>query len=403
MRRPHSITVMFLLLTHLVSNSVAVEVQIPPWQEKHKQLQTVRDTLFNRLEDIQSILVRRTRNKYPALLARLSLDPAVPRPSGYGLLPEIQDNDTFGSVSPRQTVYSMRWLEGRLIEQEQNTENLSDQLSQTQDLESLVSRFEGLLEELRHLENQLSYQEQWQKSVTEYPEYFRKRNSLIAQFQEIEALRENDGSEALITELSEQLRQEAVSFRPTPGLALVNTDEGERVLPVTVCTDIEDKGFLQAFKQGVDEAFNQSLAVGAHRFSLQLNWRVVDADVLYPEGAPRRGDRIDVATHLSLFKDCPLILTTGASSTNAWVGKRIVLGTDPERRRTLAHEFGHLLGFEDAYLRGYTGDPDGVYGVEFVEWTGLTDDLMGDSDRGQVSEAMIATLITAYGEVPAVE
>ena len=63
MHKPHSITVMLLLLSHLVSNSVAVEVQISPWQEKHKQLQLVRNTLFNQLEEIQSILVRRARNK----------------------------------------------------------------------------------------------------------------------------------------------------------------------------------------------------------------------------------------------------------------------------------------------------------------------------------------------------
>ena len=396
MRRPRSITVILLLLSHLVSISVAVEVQIPPWQEKHKQLQLVRNTLFNRLEDIQSILVRRTRNKYPALLARLSLEPVEPRVSGYGLLPEIQENGPFYTALPNQTVYSMRWLEDRLVEESENAENLFDRLSQVSDLESLVTRFEDSIEKLRHLENQLSYQEQWQKSLAEYPAYFQKRNSLIAQFQEIESLRRNDGSEALISELSEQLRQEAVSFKPTPGLALVNTDGGERVLPVTICTDIESKGFLQAFKQGVDEAFNQSLAAGVHRFSLELNWRVLDADFLYPEGAPRRGDKINVETHLSLFKDCPLILTTGASSTNAWVGERIVLGTDPERRRTLAHEFGHLLGFEDAYLRGYTGDPNSVYGVEFVEWTGLTDDLMGNPGGGRVSSEMIETLLTAY-------
>lgn len=396
MRRPCSISVMLLLLTYLFSNSMAFEVQTPPWQEKHKQLQLLRNTLFNRLENIQSTLVRRTRNKYPALLARLSLEPVEPRAYGYGLLPEIQDNAPFGTVSPNQTVYSMRWLEGRLVEELENAESLFDRLSQVSDLESLVTRFEDLLKELRHLENSLSYQEQWQKSVAEYPGYFQKRNSLIAQFREIEALRRNDGSEALITELSEQLRQEAVSFRPTPGLSLVNTDEGERVLPVTVCTDIEDKGFLQAFKQGVDEAFNQSLAARAHRFSLKLNWRVMAAQALYPEGAPRHGDSINVETHLSLFKDCPLILTTGASSTHAQTGYYIALGTDPERRRTLAHEFGHLLGFEDAYLRGYTGDPDSVYGVEIVEWTGLTDDLMGNPGGGRVSSEMIETLLTAY-------
>ena len=34
--------------------------------------------------------------------------------------------------------------------------------------------------------------------------------------------------------------------------------------------------------------------------------------------------------------------------------------------------------------------------VVFVEWTGLSSDLMGDSGRGQVSEDMINTLIKTY-------
>ena len=81
------------------------------------------------------------------------------------------------------------------------------------------------------------------------------------------------------------------------------------------------------------------------------------------------------------------------------VGDRIFLGTGTTSRRTLAHEFGHLLGFEDAYVRGYDGETGGPYGVVIVEWTGLTADLMGDSGRGRVSEEMITTLINAYGEL----
>ena len=67
-------------------------------------------------------------------------------------------------------------------------------------------------------------------------------------------------------------------------------------------------------------------------------------------------------------------------------------------RRTLAHEFGHLLGFSDAYLRSYRGDPRDPYGVVLVEWTGLIDNLMGSPEVGRVTEGMIETLIDAYGE-----
>ena len=73
-----------------------------------------------------------------------------------------------------------------------------------------------------------------------------------------------------------------------------------------------------------------------------------------------------------------------------------MLGSDPLARRTLAHEFGHLLGFTDAYLRGFEGDPAGPFGVVFVEWWGLQQDLMGDAGRGRVSRDMIARLIEAY-------
>jgi len=393
-----SCLVIFVLLSliYLVSFTVADEVQIPSWQVKHEQLQHLRDTIFNRLQEIHSDLIRLAKDKSPALLARLSLEPVEPRAIGYGLLPEIQENSPFGAVSPTRTVYSLKWLEGRFFEELENTQSLSDQLSQTSDLDSLVNRYEGSLKDLRHLENHLSYQEQWQKSVTEYPAFFQKKNDLIAQIREIEALQSHDGAEARRAELRDQLMEDVVSFKPAPGLALVVREGGERVLPVTVCTDIEDSVFLQVFEQGVDEAFNKSMAARAQRFSVELKWRFMAVEALYPEEAPGPGDRIDVKMHLSLFNDCRMILTTGGSSTYARTGDCIVLGTDPESRRTLAHEFGHLLGFSDAYVRGHDGDSSDEYGAILVEWTGLTNDLMGSSVSGKVSAVMIDTLLSAY-------
>jgi hypothetical protein len=66
-------------------------------------------------------------------------------------------------------------------------------------------------------------------------------------------------------------------------------------------------------------------------------------------------------------------------------------------RNTLAHEFAHLLGFDDTYVRGFDGETGGPFGVVLVEWTGLADDLMGWPAGGRVSERMIARLIEAYG------
>ena len=53
----------------------------------------------------------------------------------------------------------------------------------------------------------------------------------------------------------------------------------------------------------------------------------------------------------------------------------------------------------DAYVRGFDGDPAGPYGVTLVEWSGLVDDLMGNTENGRVTEAMIDTLIEAYADL----
>ena len=92
-----------------------------------------------------------------------------------------------------------------------------------------------------------------------------------------------------------------------------------------------------------------------------------------------------------------LLLTTGGASTHAWTGQWIALGPEELSRHTLAHEFSHLLGFGDAYLRGFEGKPDDRYGLVLVEWTGLQDDLMGNVRGGRVTRGMIETLLEAYG------
>jgi hypothetical protein len=380
----------------MVSDVLSLDRRIPAWQVKLEQLQHLKSTLFNEIATIQVSLAGRARAEDPALLERLNMDPALPRASGYGLLPEIVENEPLQAVVPRQTTYSMKWLEDRLIEERANAECLSEQHAQYPDLESLVGRFEHVLGQLRHLEDHLSYHGQWQPSVVEYPEYFQEKNRLLAKIREIESLKSSGGTDARVEQMLERLMDDLASFRPTPGLASMTSEDGERTLPVTVCTDISDVGFLLTYQQAVIEAFNEVPAARSHRFFVELNWRFTDAEQLYPQGVPVRGEDIDVDRHILSFKDCPLILTTGASTTHAMTGEYIVLGTDAVSRRELAHEFAHLLGFYDNYVRGYDGDPTDEYGVVLVEWVGLTDDLMGSARGGVVSPAMIERLATAY-------
>jgi hypothetical protein len=205
------------------------------------------------------------------------------------------------------------------------------------------------------------------------------------------------GDPERVASLSRQIRARIAPFRDVGGLSLRTDPDGGQTLPVTVWTDIQDETFLESFHLGLREAFNESEAARSSRFVVDLEIRRVPVHTLYPEGAPRRGEWIDIKTHAARFPDGALVLTTGAASTHAFQGRAILLGTSPITRRTLAHEFGHLLGFEDAYLRGYEGDPADELGVVLVEWTGLSDDLMGSPGGGRVTDEMIGILIEAYG------
>ena len=388
--------VILLVLTLLDSNATAGTAQPLPWEEKYQQLQLQRDLIFARFVEIHSVLVPRVQEEDPALLTRLSLETPKPRITGYRLLPEIQDNVPQVPVAPKQTFYSLQWLEGRLNEEFESVEKLADQLSGTTEFEPLVASFEQSLNELRTLENNLSYHQFWQKAVVRYAAFFREKNELVLLAREMNTLILNQESPELIAELRQRLGQRLAPFRATRGLRLLTLEGGEKVLPLIVCTDIEDQVFLQEFQTGVHEAFSHSEAARSHQFSVNLKWRLIGVDTLYQKNPPGHGASIDLEAHRNLFPDCPLVLTTGASSTHARVGDYIFLGTDPESRRTLAHEFGHLLGFSDAYIRGYDGDPGGEYGAVIVEWAGLSDDLMGSPGGGRVSSEMIETLLTAY-------
>jgi hypothetical protein len=65
-------------------------------------------------------------------------------------------------------------------------------------------------------------------------------------------------------------------------------------------------------------------------------------------------------------------------------GSTIVLGPGKITPRTIAHEIGHLFGFNDCYLRTMTAQ--GLYGIGLLEWDNplYPDDLMCDNLVGEV-------------------
>jgi hypothetical protein len=364
------------------------------WREIHDRLCAQRDRLVEDLASAHAVLLSQARLEQPALVPRLS-EPPTSRPHGYGIVPELREEGPEAPVTARENTYSLERLEGELANDRHDAATLVAAPAGSV-LEPRVLELERLRKRLRNVEEHLDYHATWQRAIVEQPDFFADRNRLVAEMRALDSDRRRGGAPERIAERRRTLLERIAPFTPTPGLRIETREGGSQVLPVVLYTDIENDEFLEVFEHAVETHFERAPSPSAPRFSIELAIRRISPAALYPEGAPARGAAIDPSTHLARFPDGALILTTGADSTHAWTGRCIALGPGPDTRRTLAHEFAHLLGFRDAYLRGYDGDPHGPYGAILVEWVGLSDDLMGNSEHGRVTEAMIRTLLAAY-------
>ena len=260
----------------------------------------------------------------------------------------------------------------------------------------LVTAFETLRRQLSAVADGLSYHARWQRAVIDHASYFTARNALVARMDVASSDQKRGASDLQTDTLLRDIRNDMGLFRRTAGLRAESPAGASWLFPVTITTDIDDDAFHRAFRKGVTDAFVRSDAVRDRGFAIALNLRIISPDQLYPEGAPAVGTMIRIKDHLARFPKDALVLTTGGRGTHAWIGRAIVLGPEPLTYRTLAHEFGHLLGFTDAYLRGYQGHPSDPFGVTLVEWHGLVDNLMGASRTGRVTDQMVETLMKAY-------
>jgi hypothetical protein len=346
------------------------------------------------------LLARARAEGEDELIERLRIEPPRPRPHGYGILPEILDDGPLESVATRRNTYSLESMSTAYAHDFRDAAILAGRAVAEPELplEPWVDEFQRLHKQMRNLEDHLDYHARWQVEIVAHQAWFQSHNRISAQVSRMVELESQEVAPEQVTALRDEILGRLAPFRPTPGLCLAERADGMRVLTVEVATDIEDDAFLDRVRRAVERTWSASEAAHGRRFALELRWRRIPPGQLYPAGAPVYGAAIDAADHQRRFPDEALVFTTGVESTHAWTGRSVLLGPSPTSGRTLAHEFGHLLGFDDAYLRGYEGDPAGTYGAVIVEWVGLRDDLMGNPLGGAVTAEMIDRLIAAYGD-----
>jgi hypothetical protein len=299
-----------------------------------------------------------------------------------------------------ETRYSLEWLSTGFVREVRDAALLASRIERSgvERLPERLDELERLRRRLRNLNSHIGYHQNWQTEVARHPEFYEQRNRIVALARELHRLSEARQDPARQVELRRRIVEALAPFRPTRSLAIEFRPDGTRELALGLVTDIEDEGFLEGFTRAVHEAFNRSEAALARKFRLDLRLRGIRPSDLYAGEPPAPLARIEAGEHLARFPEGALVLTTGAASTHAYVGRYIQLGPEDASARKLAHEFAHLLGFSDAYLRGHEGNPDDPYGVVLVEWVGLRNDLMGNPGGGEVSEEMIRQLVEAYDE-----
>jgi hypothetical protein len=169
-------------------------------------------------------------------------------------------------------------------------------------------------------------------------------------------------------------------FLDAPEYVRVEEQISSRVIHVPFYTDIQDRAYVRAAKKSIEDVWH--LRSGKDDFRVQLHFSYVSPEYLYgTEQPPHYGSRMNIQKHVEQFPAGAAILTTGAITTHV-EGRAIILGPHEITTRVFAHEFGHILGFRDAYFRGYKDLAED--GFQVLEIVADPNDLMGAPATGAV-------------------
>jgi len=371
------------------------------WRSALAPVAARRDALAPQLDAAFKELRARVAAERPELLPRLDGQPGKPQSSGYGVLgPLAPDNpDRVGPApDPGERHYAIAELPGALDREQAGLADLRARIAKGEKpLDALVDQYLEKRTYFNTIDSHVKYHQAWQPQAEASPAYYQGRNALLADYR---LWRSTSASEADKQAARRRLEDGELQFSPSPGLR-IEGPAGRLVLRVPMQTDIPDEAYLKALETGVESHWNASAPMKAAGLRIEIQWKRRSPRELYPEGPPAKGAAIDVPAHLGRFGPQALIMTTGASATQGYPNRAIVLGPGGIGPHDLAHEFAHILGFLDGYLRAYDGgvkDPDGVV---FWEVTPFPGDLLSDPNSGNVTDAMVRKLLGGYGAATA--
>ena len=391
-------------------------VSVPAYIRRGLEVEQHFAAYSNRLARYYESLSRELKQRAPDLLVHLQ-PPAIIR-HGYQILPAItSDADPKTATYAGPVAYSWPWTD-RLIdiqlrdiarlEAELRRAVLADSNISRTALEQLALNYRVQSRRRQNIDAHIQYNHLWQAAIAADRAAYDQATAL--QYQVIERRKIGDqlnhlglklgvrvesstsspvgrlqAREAL---LSQQINQ-VFSRVNTPGFVQLENTNDEWIIHVPLFTDIADEEFVNKVKHIIETTWR--LTERAKTFRVELNVAYVPAFTLYGEGnSPSPGQQIDVTRHLQRFPSGGAILTTGALTTHVQ-GHAIVLGPHTISAKVLAHEFGHILGFRDRYIRGYKNL--GENGFQVTEVIADPEDIMSATSQGLVLPAHFTSLV----------
>lgn len=328
----------------------------PAFDRRGAEVEARRGVLQARLAALRAAILDTLAAQGADLVA--TLDPAPPPVRrGYRLLPRLVGDPPRSDIGSITTRYSWTWTDtliSRGMGQADSVLGLTRLGPKGRaDLQRLVADFNALAAHRRLIDTHIEHNWLWQRTIARDPARFAAATRAI---------------EAITAGRSPILPLPAA---PTVEIIPEETPRGGIRFRVPMATDIEDTAFVRSVQSRI-EALWSGVAASRH-FAIVLDIHFISPHALYcPDAAPTcrapaAGSAIDLPTHLARFPAGRAVLTTGGTQPHVIGGRAIILGPRDISARTLGHEFGHVLGFDDAYLRGSRDlGPDGFAIVELV-------------------------------------
>ena len=423
------ISIAFLLIflqqpAHNVSETSRHRLSSPAYIQRGDQVERRYEAYSRRLARYHNSLSIALKDSAPDLLAHLQALESIRL--GYQILPRIiADAPSEEHARAKAVAYSWPWTERLIDRAMKEIDRAETELHRAQTMNAIQSR--AVLERLaldyrrqnqgqENIDAHVRYNRLWQAAIAaDRPGYDREtalqmqvleRQKILDRLKRVNASYEKysvsfheSGAAGSLLGMTRSLQSraallarridQAMNEMPSPLFIKIENSAADWIFHVPLFTDIEDRDFVTEVKRIIETTWR--LAGPKNTYRVELDVSYISADLLYADsGKPPQGVELNIRRHLERFPAGGAILTTGAVTTHVQ-DYAIVLGPHPVSPQLLAHEFGHILGFRDRYIRGYKNL--GENGFQIMEVIADPRDIMAATAHGLVLPNHFSSLV----------